>query len=57
MQGKVREHWQELCTQAAVEQDSKKLLKLSEEINRLLLEKQQRLDRETPTSPVLGEGA
>lgn len=35
--------WQELCAQAAVEQDSKKLLKLIAEITRLLEEKQKRL--------------
>ena len=35
----------ELCEQAAVEQDSKKLLALTQEINRLLREKQDRLDQ------------
>jgi hypothetical protein len=38
-----KEHWQELCEQAAVEQDSEKLIQLVREINRLLEEKQNRL--------------
>ena len=45
MQGKDKEHWVELCEQAAVEQDSKKLIKLIQEIDRLLREKQERLDK------------
>ena len=40
---KDKEHWLELCEQAAVEQDPKKLMELVEEINRLLAEKEQRL--------------
>lgn len=50
MQGK-KERWLELCEQAAVEQDSKKLIELTQEINRLLSEKQDRLDhlRKDPT--------
>jgi hypothetical protein len=40
-----KERWMELCDQAAVEQDSQKLLALVHEINRLLAEKQERLDR------------
>jgi hypothetical protein len=40
---KDKEHWLELCEQAAVEQDPKKLMELVEEINRLLQEKEQRL--------------
>lgn len=43
MQGETKERWQELCEQAAVEQDPKKLLALTGEINRLLLEKEERL--------------
>jgi len=45
MQGKAKERWIELCEQAAVEQDSKKLMKLIQEIDRLLREKQERLDK------------
>ena len=40
---KDKEHWMELCQQAAVEQDQKKLMVLVKEINRLLKEKEQRL--------------
>jgi hypothetical protein len=40
-----KERWMELCEQAAVEQDSKKLVALTQEINRLLSEKQDRLDQ------------
>jgi hypothetical protein len=39
------ERWIELCKQAAVEQDSEKLVALIQEINRLLEEKQARLER------------
>jgi hypothetical protein len=42
---KDTEHWTELCRQAAVEQDPRKLLQLVTEINRLLAEKQDRLRR------------
>ena len=45
MQGEQRELWQELCAQAADEQDPEKLLDLVKEINRLLEEKEQRLAR------------
>jgi hypothetical protein len=43
MQGKTKERWLELCEQAAVEQDHKKLLALVVEINRLLEEKEHRV--------------
>jgi hypothetical protein len=43
MQGPTRERWQELCAQAAEEQDPEKLLELVKEINRLLEEKEKRL--------------
>jgi hypothetical protein len=48
---KNKERWIELCELAAVEQDSKKLVALTQEINRLLREKQDRLDhaRKNPT--------
>ncbi len=45
MQGIVKEQWIQLCEQAAVEQDSEKLLVLVEEINRMLEEKERRLQR------------
>ena len=43
MQGKKKERWEELCAQAAIEQDPLKLLKLVKEINDLLTEKEERL--------------
>jgi hypothetical protein len=43
MQGPKRERWEELCRQAAEEQDPKRLLELTLEINRLLLEEEDRL--------------
>jgi hypothetical protein len=43
MQGKAREQWMQLCEQAAVEQDAEKLLALVKEINRMLEEKDRRL--------------
>lgn len=42
MQDKT-ERWKELCAQAAVEQNPKKLLALVEEINELLKQKEQQL--------------
>jgi hypothetical protein len=43
MQGKAEERWIELCEQAAVEHDANKLLKLIQEIDKLLREKQERM--------------
>ena len=40
---KDREKWMELCRQASIEQDPKKLLGLTAEIIRLLDEKENRL--------------
>jgi len=39
MKGQVKERWMHLCEQAAVEQDTQKLMVLIQEINRLLEEK------------------
>jgi hypothetical protein len=39
----MREPWIDLCEQAAVEQDSERLLQLAQEIVRLLDEKEERL--------------
>jgi hypothetical protein len=44
VQGKVKERWRELCEQAAIEQDPIKLSTLVAEIDRLLEEKQSRLN-------------
>jgi hypothetical protein len=46
--GRLREReaeWMELCRQAAVEQDPKKTLELTRQINELLIGKQRRLDQ------------
>jgi phage shock protein A len=51
MQGEKRERWMELCEQAAVEQDPKKLLKLVKQINDLLQEKERRLGILPPKKP------
>ena len=48
MQDANKELWRELCEQAAVEQDPKRLLELTKQINDLLLGKQHRLDASTP---------
>jgi hypothetical protein len=45
LQNEKLELWQMLCAQAAVEQDPQKLMQLVKEINRLLEEKQARLNR------------
>jgi hypothetical protein len=47
MQGQTGELWLELCARAAQEQDPTKLLRLVEEINRLLREKELRLQRQS----------
>ncbi len=44
MHGERKEQWRVLCEQAATEQDPEKLLKLMEEINRLLVEKERRIN-------------
>ena len=52
MQGPAQqEHWQKLCALAAVEQDPKKLLELTAEINRLLEQKEKRLVMEQEKAP------
>jgi hypothetical protein len=43
MPGVQGERWMQLCQQAAVEQDPKKLMALIAEINRLLQAKEQRV--------------
>jgi hypothetical protein len=51
MQGSNKERWRILCEQAAGEQDPKKLLELTKEINDLLMGKQHRLDGTPPDKP------
>jgi len=43
MKEQMREPWMDLCEQAAVEEDSERLLRLAQEIVRLLDEKEERL--------------
>jgi hypothetical protein len=43
VKGETGERWRKLCEQAAIEQDSDRLLELIKEINRLLEEKEERL--------------
>jgi hypothetical protein len=43
MQDKKLERWQELCAEAAKEQDPQRLAYLAREIERLLAEKEERL--------------
>ena len=45
MQGETKERWIQLCEQAASEQDSQKLIKLIDEIFRLLEEKRSRASK------------
>jgi len=45
MQGETKERWIQLCEQAAVEQDDEKLMKLIQEITRMLDDKDERLKR------------
>ena len=40
VKGENKEHWKQLCEQAAVEQDPKRLMALIEEITRMLDEKE-----------------
>jgi hypothetical protein len=45
-----KEQWLQLCEQAAVEQDPERLLKLIDEISRMLDEKNRRLQQSSPPS-------
>jgi hypothetical protein len=45
MRDKTKELWMHVCEQASVEQDPEKLLQLVKEINRMLEEKENRLQR------------
>jgi hypothetical protein len=47
MKGRTKERWEDLCRLAAEEQDPKRLLELTAEINRLLQEKEDRLKSAT----------
>jgi hypothetical protein len=47
MQNEKKEHWMSLCEQAAAEQNPERLLELIAEINRMLDEKDKRLQAGT----------
>jgi hypothetical protein len=51
MKGKTKERWLELCEQAAVEQDPKKLMALVKEICELLEAKERKLGIIPPVLP------
>ena len=51
MDGEIKERWQKLCEQAAVEQDPETLLELTKEINALLDAKEQRLQNARTAKP------
>jgi hypothetical protein len=44
MQGKQKELWKDLCERASTEQDPERLMQLVEQINKLLAEKEKRLE-------------
>ncbi len=46
MTGENGERWKELCALAAIEQDPQKLIELTAEINRLLEQKQRRIEQQ-----------
>jgi len=48
MQGETKTRWRELCEQAAVKEDPKKLLEPVQQINGLLSEKQDRPEQRKP---------
>ncbi len=50
MQGENAERWRELCALIAAEQNSERLTKLVEELNRLLAEKEERLRKQRSQS-------
>ena len=50
MKGETRELWIQLCEQAAVEQDPKRLLELVTRINDLLEQKERRLKAQQSSS-------
>ena len=58
MRGETRERWIKLCNEAATEQELERLLELTQEINRLLDEKEARLRAQgiKPPAPNLFPG-
>jgi hypothetical protein len=51
MQAEARERWWQLCELAVKEQDPQKFMALIHEINRLLEEKERRLEGATNSGP------
>ena len=51
MQGEAKERWEQLCAQAAVEQDVNKLMALIKEISTLLEQKEKRLSDARKNKP------
>jgi len=51
MQGETKQRWEELCQQAATEQDPDKFLELIREINGLLEERRSNLSEKKPRAP------
>jgi hypothetical protein len=51
MQGENGERWRMLCEQAATEQDPVRLMELVREINRLLEQKEERLQKQHADKP------
>lgn len=56
MNEQTKERWLQLCEQAAVEQDPERLLKLVNEISRILDEKNQRVQQCSPPRENLFSG-
>ena len=50
MQGETKEHWVDVCERAATEQDPERLMMLIKELNDLLTQKQERLQKNRPRS-------
>lgn len=50
MQGETKQRWEQLCEQAAVEQDPEKFFELIKEINRLLEERRTGLENSKPVN-------
>jgi hypothetical protein len=51
VKGAKREQWQELCEKAANEHNPDELVRLIEQINKLLLDKEQRLKAQRTSPP------
>lgn len=52
MQGKVKEEWVQLCERVAIERDPERMIELVRELNRMLGEKEQRLEHKESKTPL-----